>query len=218
MTTPPTVLLLHGLARTSASLRKLESALQAAGHPTWNGGYPSTQADLPALAADVIARVRTEVGPGPVAAVTHSMGGILVRHIGARLPWTRIVMLAPPNGGSGVARSVKDWWLYRWIYGPAGQTVADGEAWPPPPAPCGVIAGTRGPSLDNPPSWLIQGLRLIPPGAESDGTVTVDETRGTPHVDFATVDAGHTRIMNHPETQRLVLRFLATGSFKEEAA
>ena len=85
MTARPTVLLLHGLARTPASLRKLEGTLQAAGYATWNGGYDSRHADLPALAADVLARVRTEVGLGPVAGVTHSFGGILARHIGPGL-------------------------------------------------------------------------------------------------------------------------------------
>ena len=211
--TRPTVVLLHGLARTAASMRKLESALQAAGYPTWNGGYPSRQADLPALAADVIARVRTEVGLGPVAGVTHSFGGILARHIGDRLPWTRLVMLAPPNGGSHVAQRIKGWPIYRWFYGPAGQVVADGTSWPPPPAPTGIIAGTRGATLDNPPSWFIKGLGLLPPDEPSDGTVTVSEARGTPHLDFATVNSGHTLIMNHPETLRQVLHFLEHGAF-----
>jgi len=213
--TAPTVILLHGLARTPASLRTLEGTLQAAGYRTWNGGYDSRHADLPALAADVVARVRTEVGLGPVAGVTHSFGGILARHIGPRLPWTRLVMLAPPNAGSTVARHIKSWPIYRWFYGPAGQIVANGETWPEPPAPTGIIAGTRGATLNNPPSWLIKGLGIIPASEPSDGTVTVRETRGTPHFDFATVDSGHTFIMNHPQTQALVLRFLETGAFTQ---
>ena len=71
----------------------------------------------------------------------------------------------------------------------------------------------RGPSVGNVPSWLSTGLGLMPKGEPHDGTVTVAETRVSPMAAFATVEASHTWIMNHPETRRLVLRFLESGGF-----
>lgn len=208
----PTVVLLHGLGRSARSLSRIRRALEADGYPTWARTYPSRRLSIDGLAALVGDWIERDLPDRELMAVTHSLGGILVRHIGARLPWRRIVMLAPPNGGSVVAERMAGVGLYRWVFGPAGQDVASGEGWPQPPAPCGVVAGTRGPTLTNVPSWMIAALGLLP-DTPHDGTVTVDETRGARHADFATVDAGHTSIMNHPETLALALRFLGTGRF-----
>lgn len=205
-----TVVLLHGLGRRAGSMRRLRRAIEAAGRPTWAVSYPSTRLPLPAIADWLVARLEAEV-QGPIALVTHSMGGVVARHLGDRLPIERIVMLAPPNAGSAVARGLADWRSFRWLYGPAGQQVGLG-GWPEPPAPTGIIAGTAGASWTNPPSWIIRALRLLPPEPH-DGTVTVAEARACAHADFATVPTGHSWLMNHPRTHALVLRFLAEGSF-----
>ena len=53
--------------------------------------------------------------------VTHSMGGIILRHLrDPRLTWSRAVMLAPPNQGSRLAAGLVRNPLFRWFYGPAG--------------------------------------------------------------------------------------------------
>lgn len=208
-----TVVFLHGLGRRASSLRRLRRAVAAAGHATWAISYPSTKMPLPAIADWVIEQIRAEIDDA-IALVTHSMGGIVVRHIGDRLPIERIVMLAPPNAGSAVARGLKDLRLFNWLYGPAGQEVGAG-GWPDPPAPTGIIAGTGGVSWSNPPSWLIGALKLLP-AEPHDGTVTVAETRACAHVDFATVPTGHSWLMNHPRTCALVLRFLAEGHFGDD--
>ncbi len=207
-----TVVLLHGLGRSKRSLSRLRRALEAAGYPTWARTYPSRRMPLDQLADLVTGWLQEDLAGKPLVAVTHSLGGVLVRHIGDRLPWQRIVMLAPPNGGSVVASKLKGLGLYRWIYGPAGQEVAEGENWPAPPAPCGVIAGTGGAGINNPPSWVVRAFGLLPKEPH-DGTVTVRETQGAPHSDFATVDTGHSWIMNHPKTLALVKTFIAEGHF-----
>jgi triacylglycerol lipase len=209
----PTVVLLHGLARTGRSLAGLERFLSGHGYPTWTHTYPSRRMTIAALAADVATRIRTELPDRPLVAVTHSLGGILVRHMASELPWRGVLMLAPPNAGSRVAEGLRDNPLFRWYFGPAALDVARADGWPAPPTPCGVIAGTRGPSVGNVPSWLSTGLGLMPKGEPHDGTVTVAETRVSPMAAFATVEASHTWIMNHPETRRLVLRFLESGGF-----
>ncbi|MGM0576735.1 MAG: esterase/lipase family protein [Myxococcota bacterium] len=214
----PTVVLLHGLARTRRSMARLARHLEDAGHRTWSCTCPSTRRTIPSLAAWVEESLREDLSDRPLVAVTHSLGGILVRHLADALPWRGVVMLAPPNRGSALARRLKDNRLYRALYGPAGQDVAHPERWPLPPRPFAVIAGTSGPTLGNPPSLLTAALGLLPRDEPSDGTVTVSETRLEGMADFATVPASHTWIMNHPETRRLVLHFLAHGRFPDDAA
>ncbi|MEZ4268311.1 MAG: alpha/beta fold hydrolase [Myxococcota bacterium] len=213
MTEKATVVMLHGLARTHRSLAGLERFLKAHGFDTWSHTYPSRRLSIAELADSVAERIEAELPGRPLVAVTHSMGGILVRHMAERLPWRGVLMLAPPNAGSRVADGLKSNPVFRWYFGPAAQDVARADTWPAPPTPCAVIAGTRGASVGNVPSWLLGGLGLIPKGEPHDGTVTVAETRVTPMTAFATVPASHTWIMNHPETRRLVLQFLEQGRF-----
>jgi hypothetical protein len=171
-------------------------------------------------AAAVIAdRLHADLPGAELCAVTHSLGGILVRHLAdPRLRWRRIVMLAPPNRGSQVALAFREHPLYRWFYGPAGQELADPAEWPAPPAPFAVIAGTRHQSLTNPTSWITRAMRLFPDGEPNDGTVAVGETRLDGMAGFLTIDATHTWIMNHRTTHDRVVEFLDTGRFSQEAA
>lgn len=43
-----------------------------------------------------------------------------------------------------------------------GCELTEGDAWPLPPQPCGVIAGTRSLSWSNPTSWIVSMFRLLP--------------------------------------------------------
>ncbi len=211
----PVVVFLHGLARTQRSLAGLKRQVEAAGYSTWSRTYPSRRLSVGELAETVAEQVKADLGDAPVVGITHSLGGILARHIGSRLSWQGIVMLAPPNRGSRVAQALRFHPLYRWFYGPAGQELGNYRDWPMPPEPFAVIAGTRGVTLSNPPSWAIRSLKLLPVDAKHDGTVAVDETKLPGMRAFAEVPASHTFIMNHPHTRELVLRFLERGSFED---
>lgn len=208
----PTVVLLHGLGRTARSLARLRRRIEAEGYPTWHYTYPSRKRSIPELATEIGDRIAVDLDGRPLAAVTHSMGGIILRHLAERFDWTHSVMLAPPNRGSAVAEGLRDWWTFRRLYGPAGQQVADGSDWPRPVGRVGVIAGVRGATLSNPTSWLVASLGLLPEGPH-DGTVSRHEVVDEWVTDVAEVDASHTWIMNHPDTFTLVLSYLATGRF-----
>lgn len=214
--TKPTVVLLHGLARTHRSMAWLGARLDEAGYPTWAETYPSRRRPLADLADFVASRIEKDLDGKPLVAVTHSLGGVLVRHMAARVPFRAVVMLAPPNRGSRVARAVSRLPLYQMMYGPVGNEVTAPEAWPLPPRPCGVIAGTRRRSPGNPTSWLTSTLRLLPRDEPSDGTLLVDETRLENGAldDFTTVDASHTWILRHPEVPGLITRFIERGRFR----
>ncbi len=207
----PTVVFLHGLGRTHRSMAGLRKAVEQAGYRTWARTYPSRRRSIDDLARTVAGWIAEELPGEPLVAVTHSLGGILVRHM-PELPWRGVVMLAPPNAGSRVARALRDNGLFRWYFGPAGQQVCDATAWPlPEGVPVAVIAGTAGATVGNPTSWLSQGLmRLLPPDEPHDGTVAVCETRLPTEIAFATVPASHTWIMDHPETRAHVLALLET--------
>ena len=212
----PTVVFLHGLGRTHRSLSGLRRLVGRHGYRTWGRTYPSRRMSLTDLAEQVATSIRADLGDGPILGVTHSLGGILVRHMGSMLEWQGVVMLAPPNTGSRVAAALSANPLFRWYFGPAGGDLGDPGRWPPPPEPYAVIAGTRGATLGNVPSWMISALALLPPGERSDGTVTVAETRLPGMRGFAEVDAGHTWLMNHSRTRDLVLHFLEHRQFRAQ--
>jgi pimeloyl-ACP methyl ester carboxylesterase len=211
------VVLLHGLARTHHSLAGLRRHLERAGFPTWARSYPSRRWPI-ADAADQIAEWLAHDLPGdrPLVAVTHSLGGLVARHLATRVALRQIVMLAPPNHGSRVSRFYSQRSLYRWFFGPAGQELAALNAasvWPSLDVPVAIIAGTRGRALANPTGWLSRARGHFAAEEAHDGTLAVDETALPGMAAFATVDASHTWIMNDAQARALVVRFLETRSF-----
>ncbi len=171
----PTVVLLHGLARSRVSLHGLRRFLEREGFPTWSHSYPSRRRGIADAAHELADAIARELAGRELFAVTHSLGGIVVRHMhDPRLDWRRIVMLAPPNQGSRLAIAFRHNPLFNWFYGPAGRELADPADWPPPPAPFAVIAGTRGRALSNPVAWVTRRLGVFARGAAHDGTVAVE--------------------------------------------
>lgn len=211
----PEVVLVHGLARGPASMRSMAEALSAAGFEPRPYGYASTKATITQLADQLAKDVRANHRRRPVYAVTHSLGGILLRCAPREgITWKRIVMLAPPNLGSTVAASLRGV-AFSALFGKAamqlGAATEDPKAWPFPPAPFAVIAGTRRRSLANPTSWISH--RIFDPDTEHDGTVSVDETKLEGMSAFETVDASHTTIMHDTRVHELTISFLRDGWF-----
>ncbi|KAK9807919.1 hypothetical protein WJX73_002237 [Symbiochloris irregularis] len=93
-------------------------------------GYPSRSQPLQALAEGLVEEIKAAAGSsGRVFAVTHSMGGIVLRHImGLKdqggVKWLGSILLCPPNQGSAVARIMSQVWgvgtIFGFIYGRAG--------------------------------------------------------------------------------------------------
>ncbi|HGG65296.1 MAG TPA: alpha/beta hydrolase, partial [Rhodobacteraceae bacterium] len=72
------VVLVHGLARSDASLLVMEEALAYSGYQVVNVSYPSTREPLEKLVLHGLPEAVESCGEQKVHFVTHSMGGILV--------------------------------------------------------------------------------------------------------------------------------------------
>jgi pimeloyl-ACP methyl ester carboxylesterase len=170
------VILLHGILLPARTMEPLARRLREQGYTVCNIDYPSRRHPLEKLASIILPEVQAcAEEAGIVHFVGHSMGGLLIRTLLHHHPLQhqgKVVMLGTPNHGSEVADFLKDWKLYRWLYGPAGQQlgthpVLRENLFGTPDFPLGIIAGTR--SIDPLSSWII--------GRPSDGKVSVHSTR-----------------------------------------
>ena len=127
------VVLLHGLARSSSSMNRMEEALQDAGFLTANIDYPSRDYRIEALAPmavnDGLQQCRQQQDVSVIHFVTHSLGGILVRQYLSEFDISelgRVVMLGPPNQGSAASDELQGVPGFDWINGPAGAAIGQG--------------------------------------------------------------------------------------------
>jgi pimeloyl-ACP methyl ester carboxylesterase len=216
MSTGECAVLLHGLGRTSDSMDLMAEGLREAGYSTVNLDYPSRKRSIETLALKTvregIEKCRA-TGALKLHFITHSMGGILLRYYLAHHSIDdlgRVVMLSPPNKGSEVADTLRDWSLYQWYNGPAGQQLGTGPdslvmKLGPVDYPVGIITGDSPAFFD---FWLED---MIPgPG---DGKVSVERAKVEGMSDFLVVPYSHSFIMEQEDVIEQTLHFLANGTF-----
>ncbi len=211
------VVLLHGLARTSMSLNKMQDALEEDGYRTANVDYPSREHEIAELASiaveDGLATCRADEDVEKIHFVTHSLGGILVRQYLSTESIDelgRVVMLGPPNQGSVAADDLDGVPGFDWINGPAGHQLGKSEAsvplaLGPVDFELGVIAGNR--TIDPITSAVLED--------PDDGRVSVEDTKVEGMDDFVIVPHSHAFMMRMRGPIELTKNFLRTGSFSE---
>lgn len=206
-----TVVLLHGLWRGWRAMQPLARALENEGFSTLNIPYPSSRMPIPYLVSHVRSQVEKIAGDQTIHFITHSLGGIIARALLSEpTPWKtgRVVMLAPPNGGSEIVDWSKKHPVLHQVLGPAGRSLgSDGAPRDlpglPPEIEAAVIMGNR--------CSIPIFKKLL--GTENDGIVSAAKGRIDGLRGFSVINADHTFIQMHPEAIRLSLHFLKTGAW-----
>jgi pimeloyl-ACP methyl ester carboxylesterase len=207
------VVILHGIARTYRCMRSLAKFLKSQGYRVLNVGYPSTRFPLASLIEQVHKKVEdfNQDHQRKIHFVGYSMGGLLARGvINRHRPPNlgRVVQLASPNQGSEVADFWKNNFLFKWIFGPAGQELGTREKdtahiLGPVDYELGVVAGNC--TFDPISSALIKG--------PNDGKVSVESTKAPGLTDHIVIPATHTFIIYNREAWNQTLHFLESGKF-----
>ncbi|MDH3625883.1 MAG: alpha/beta hydrolase [Myxococcales bacterium] len=179
------VVLVHGLGRTRYSMRRIDRALTDAGVTTARLDYPSTRRTIQEHAQAMATLLDHAPTPTKLSLVTHSLGGLIVRELlGSHASWRpsvhRILMLAPPNQGAALARSL-DTRALRAVMGPSFRQLVEGIATslPVPNEPTSIFAGQIG-------------------NTQTDGLVAIEETKLEGMAEHHVVPSIHTFVMNHP--------------------
>lgn len=209
------IILLHGLWRTSLSMKALQWRLEDAGYSVINLSYPSVDhpvQELATIAVEAGLAGCKALGMDRVHFVTHSLGGILVRQYLEHREITglqRVVMLAPPNRGSQLADYVYSVGFLRPFMPQAVAQLGTSEKSVPRQLgrvnfPLGVIAGT------------VNQWPFLPgqPEGPGDGTVAVSETLVPGTVDFLELPVGHTFMMWDDDVLEQTVHFLEHGVFR----
>lgn len=210
------VILLHGLARSSRSMSRIEKKLSLAGYKVINVDYPSTQQTIELLADEILSfavKPYIQEPHSQIHFVTHSLGGIVIRYYlkHHELPnLGRVVMISPPNQGSEIVDHFKGTFLFGRAAGRAGKQLGTDrdsilQRLGPVDFELGVIAGNK--SINPLYSILIPG--------PDDGVVSVEKTKVDGMKDFIVVPHSHTFIMQSEPVIEQVLHFLDYGVFKK---
>ncbi len=192
------VLLTHGIASTRLFMWPLACRLHEAGFRTRLYGYPSlwwsNRSHGQKLAA-VLRRIAPQYKR--VHLVVHSMGSIVTRcALEEELPENlgRVVMIAPPNGGSSVATKLA--FLLGWF----SPTLVELKDTPD------SFVRQLGP--------LAKEVEVGIIAANRDRKVRLEQTHLPGQTDHCIASGWHTDVLWTQETARLTTQFLQGGSFK----
>lgn len=206
------VVLLHGILRTKNCMQGLADFIEQNNYKVLNINYPSSRHDILSLAKLIHPQIRdfaTQVTK--IHFVGYSMGGLIIRaYLNLYMPinLAQVVMLGTPNKGSEVADFLQDYWIYKKLYGPAGQQLITEQTsfkdiFGSVNYELGVIAGKS-------PYYFIAN-RII--NEESDGRVSINNTKLDGMKEHVVVNSGHTWLSTNKEVWRLTLLFLNSGRF-----
>jgi len=199
------VILLHGLARTKRSMYRMAKYFNNQGYCVVNIDYPSRKHTIQFLVENYLTPVVIQYANKAntkIHFVTHSLGSILVRYYLQKNTLNnlgRVVMLAPPNQGSKLADFLQKFYLCRWFFGPVlAQLGTKTDSVPlslgNTDFECGVIAGNI--------------------AFNSDGVLSVRETKVNSMNDYLQVRCPHIFIMCSKKVITAAFNFIKSGRFK----
>ena len=214
------LIVLHGLTRTRNGMKPISKHIAENSDITViNMSYASTREKIDKHAEALASIVNHLPEATEIDFLGHSMGNIIVRYYLGQFesqtdsPCRRMVMLAPPNNGSRLARLLQNNLLFKTFWGVSGQDLS--RHWDEleaklatPEFEFGIIAGKRPEkyALDNPVF-----------GEQNDLVVTVEETRLPGATDFLQMDLLHSTMMSDKRVLQAAVSFLENGYFVSEA-
>ena len=209
------VVLLHGLARSSAAMWLLHLRLHRAGYQVETIGYRSMSQTPEEIVADISRQIDAccKETDNKVHFVGHSLGGLMIRaYLQENRPQNlgRVVLIGTPNQGTAMADHFRDkWWAG--FAGPTALSLGTGDSSFPlsladPDYPVGVIAGIGRQQMDD---------RILP--GEDDGLVAVESTKLNGMRDFIVVNAGHSMMRYDDVVAVQTISFLQHGAFDRTA-
>jgi len=207
------IILLHGIFRTHRSMGGMASYLKRNGFKTLHIGYPSTKQTIEQIVETIHPKVEAFANTisGKLHFVGYSMGGLITRAYLHKHPLSklaRVVMIGTPNHGSEVADFIKNWWVYKKLYGPAGQQLI--TQLPNQAALLGRVNYDLGIIAGNKTADFI-GSRII--GKENDGKVSVESTKLEGMKEHIVIPVSHIYMPHSAKVRKLVRRFLQEGHF-----
>lgn len=213
------VVILHGIGRTSSSMRKVARAFRHAGYDDMNIGYNSTRDVLAKIIEDTYRRIRhfSDDENEVTHFVCYSLGclvtrGIIQQHRPKNLG--RVVMLGPPNQGSEMADYLQDHAVSSWLFGPTLPQLGTGNR--------NMLEKLIGTEAADYELGIIAGRSTIDPVASvvlpdaDDGRVPVSRTTLAGMKEHLVVDANHTSLIMNDAVIAKAVHFIQTGSFSHD--
>lgn len=201
------VVLIHGLGRSNHSLRSLAKAFRAKGFEVIDFNYASSQFEI-SVHSHNLNRVLTNLkGAKRVSFVTHSLGGIVLRHaLTQSEPWQkniqlhRAVLLTAPNQGSAVARMLTGRPFMDDLFGPALRQLAN------PKLGQNNLLNMTFTTIAGTVNWLpfLSGV--------NDGLVTEEETRLDGSDQHKILKASHAFVMNDKDVISFATEYLTNAN------
>ena len=194
-TEKPLILLIHGMGRSRYSMTSLQHKLQQEGYTAETFAYSSLLNSVDHFSSKLknVIDLRPEK---KIYCITHSLGGIILRHLDQTVPSSKIkgaITLAAPHQGSVVVDSLAQYNLH-FLLGPTGSKLQSNQFLlqnTPLSFPLHTVAG-----VPKDKALLPFGLFL---DGESDGIVLERNTHHPYSSSHTKVHASHTFIMNHPK-------------------
>lgn len=206
-----TVILLHGLGRSSMAMWLLASRLEGAGYKVHNVDYESIDISLDKIIQNITEQIDTYVktGNSTIHFVGHSLGGLLIRaylddHTLGTLG--RVVLIGTPNHGTPLVDRFGGTCFMQAAGEAALALGTDEHSFPhslkAPYYSLGVIAGITDSFLTD---ALIQ--------EDSDGMVPVSSTQVINMTDFIVIETGHSAMRYNKDVSDQTIHFLKYGMF-----
>jgi triacylglycerol lipase len=203
------IVFIHGIGRTPLSLTRIILAAKTRGYKTLAWKYPSRKKSGIVLAQDLTDYLSEKIPTNctKVHFVTHSLGGYIVSlylRQETTVPVGRVVMIAPPLGGSEVIDEGVSWPLFKEFFGPVVHELKTKPLQLEHPElhpDIAVIAGSRS-------KWPWSLLFDEP----NDSKVSVHSTKNIKAKEHAVLPYNHSELTFRAEVVEKSLRFIETGS------